>query len=86
MLNYVAALILDYLIFNSHSYWRDTTSPERCGLPQGQAIPDAATWPFATIAGSPAGSRSRSASGSPRSSPSLSGRSTGTRASASSSR
>ena len=51
MLNYVAALILDYLIFDSHSYWRDTTSPSAAVFPQGQAIPDAATWPFATIGG-----------------------------------
>ena len=87
MLNYVAALTLDYLIFNSHSYWRDTTSPSAAVFPQGQAIPDAATWPFATIGGVAAGSRSRSASASP----SLVavapvGRSTGARASASSSR
>jgi simple sugar transport system permease protein len=51
MLNYVAALILNYLIFDSHSYWRDTTSPSAAVFPQGQAIPDAATWPFATIGG-----------------------------------
>lgn len=51
MLNYVAALILNYLIFDSHSYWRDTTSPSAAVFPQGQAIPDAATWPFATISG-----------------------------------
>jgi ABC-type uncharacterized transport system permease subunit len=51
MLNYVAALILDYLIFDSHSYWRDTTSPSAAVFPQGQAIPDAAAWPFATIGG-----------------------------------
>ena len=51
MLNYVAALILDYLIFDSHSYWRDTTSPSAAVFPQGQAIPDAATWPFANLGG-----------------------------------
>ena len=51
MLNYVAALVLDYLIFDSHSYWRDTTSPSAAVFPQGQAISDAATWPFATIGG-----------------------------------
>ncbi len=49
MLNYVAGLFLNYLIFDSHSYWRDTTSPSAAVFPQGQAIPDAATWPFATI-------------------------------------
>ena len=29
MLNYVAALILNYLIFDRLSYWRDTSSPRR---------------------------------------------------------
>jgi simple sugar transport system permease protein len=51
MLNYVAGLIINYLIFDSHSYWRDTTSPSAAVFPQGQAIPDAAFWPFATIHG-----------------------------------
>jgi general nucleoside transport system permease protein len=51
MLNYAAALALNFLIFDSHSYWRDTTSPSAAVFPQGQAIPDAATWPFATIGG-----------------------------------
>ena len=51
MLNYVAALVLNYLIFDSHSYWRDTTSPSAAVFPQGKAIPDAAAWPFATIGG-----------------------------------
>ncbi len=51
MLNYVAAKVIDYLIFGSHSYWRDTTSPSADVFPQGQAIPDAALWPFATIGG-----------------------------------
>ena len=51
MLNYVAAKILEYLIFGSHSYWRDTTSPSAAVFPQGQTIPDAALWPFATLGG-----------------------------------
>ena len=51
MLNYVAGLFLNYLIFDSHSYWRDTTSPSASVFPQGQAIPDRAAWPFATIHG-----------------------------------
>ena len=51
MLNYVAAKIIEFLIFGSHSYWRDTTSPSANVFPQGEAIPDAATWPFATIGG-----------------------------------
>ena len=44
MLNYVAALVLDYLIFDAHSYWRDTsTASTRRVFPQGKALPDAAT-------------------------------------------
>ena len=35
MLNYVAALVLNYLIFDSLSYWRDT-SRDRAALPAGQ--------------------------------------------------
>jgi simple sugar transport system permease protein len=45
MLNYVAALILNYLIFDSQSYWRDTSSPEAKVFPQGKALPESATWP-----------------------------------------
>jgi simple sugar transport system permease protein len=45
MLNYVAALILNYLIFDSLSYWRDTSTPEAKVFPQGKLLPDAATWP-----------------------------------------
>jgi len=48
MLNYVAALVLNYLIFDSLSYWRDTSAT---GLvfPQGKVLADAATWPVLTI-------------------------------------
>jgi ABC-type uncharacterized transport system permease subunit len=48
MLNYVAALVLNYLIFDSLSYWRDTSAT---GLvfPQGKVLVDAATWPVTTI-------------------------------------
>jgi general nucleoside transport system permease protein len=48
MLNYVAALVLNYLIFDSLSYWRDT-SPQALVFPQGKVLVDAATWPVATI-------------------------------------
>ena len=48
MLNYVAALFLNYLIFDSLSYWRDT-SPEARVFPQGKVLPDAATWPVSTL-------------------------------------
>jgi ABC-type uncharacterized transport system permease subunit len=48
MLNYVAALVLNYLIFDSLSYWRDT-SPQGQVFPQGKALPDAAAWPVTTL-------------------------------------
>jgi len=48
MLNYIAALVLNYLIFDSLSYWRDTSAT---GLvfPQGKMLADAATWPVTTL-------------------------------------
>jgi general nucleoside transport system permease protein len=49
MLNYVAALILNFLIFDSHSYWRDTSTAEARVFPQGKQLPDAAVWPFASF-------------------------------------
>jgi simple sugar transport system permease protein len=49
MLNYVAALIIDYLIFDSESYWRDTSTPTAKVFPQGKALPDAATWPVSHV-------------------------------------
>ena len=45
MLNYVAALVLDYLIFDSHSYLRDTSGFEAQVFPQGKTLPDEAIWP-----------------------------------------
>jgi len=48
MLNYVAALFLNYLIFDSLSYWRDT-SPAARVFPQGKVLVDAATWPVLTV-------------------------------------
>jgi ABC-type uncharacterized transport system permease subunit len=45
MLNYVAGLFLTYLIFDSHSYWRDTTSASAAVFPIGKVLPDAANWP-----------------------------------------
>jgi ABC-type uncharacterized transport system permease subunit len=44
MLNYVVALFLDYLIFDSHSYLRDTSGFEASVFPQGKTLPDEATW------------------------------------------
>src|SRR5919201_841551 len=51
MLNYVAALILNYLIFDSLSYWRDTTSATGKVFPQGKSFSDAATWPLWSVSG-----------------------------------
>jgi simple sugar transport system permease protein len=51
MLNYVVALVLDYLIFDSHSYLRDTSGFQAAVFPQGKMMPDAATWPSWTLRG-----------------------------------
>jgi simple sugar transport system permease protein len=51
MLNYVVALIIDYLIFGSHSYLRDSSGFEASVFPQGKTLPDSATWPSWTIQG-----------------------------------
>jgi simple sugar transport system permease protein len=51
MLNYVVALIIDYLIFDSHSYLRDTSGFEASVFPQGKILPDAATWSSWTVHG-----------------------------------
>ncbi len=51
MLNYVAALFLEYLIFGSHSYLRDTTGFEAQVFPQGKTLPDEATWSSWTVHG-----------------------------------
>jgi simple sugar transport system permease protein len=48
MLNYCAGLLLNYLIFDSQSYWRDD-SPTGQVFPQGKMLSDAATWPVWTI-------------------------------------
>jgi simple sugar transport system permease protein len=44
MLNYIAALVLNYLIFDSLSYWRDTSATGVI-FPQGKTLADAASWP-----------------------------------------
>jgi general nucleoside transport system permease protein len=51
MLNYVVGLLLDYLIFDSHSYLRDTSGFEANVFPQGKTLPDEATWPSWAIHG-----------------------------------
>jgi general nucleoside transport system permease protein len=48
MLNYVAALVLNYLIFDSLSYWRDTSATGQV-FPQGKSLPDAASWPVSNL-------------------------------------
>jgi simple sugar transport system permease protein len=51
MLNYVVGLILTYLIFDTHSYLRDTTGFQAQVFPQGKTLPASATWPSWTIHG-----------------------------------
>jgi ABC-type uncharacterized transport system permease subunit len=46
MLNYAAAKLLEYLIYTSHSFWRDTTSPSAQVFPLGETLPAVAQWPF----------------------------------------
>ena len=48
MLNYCAALLLNYLIFDSQSYWRDDSATGQL-FPQGKTFADAATWPVWTV-------------------------------------
>jgi general nucleoside transport system permease protein len=49
MLNYVAAYLLTYLIFNTASYWRDTTGFNASVFPTSKTLPDSALWPGAVI-------------------------------------
>jgi simple sugar transport system permease protein len=49
MLNYVGALVVTYLIFDSESYWRDTSSPTAKVFPQGKPLPEAASWPVSHL-------------------------------------
>jgi ABC-type uncharacterized transport system permease subunit len=51
MLNYVAALVVNYLIFDSESYWRDTSSATARVFPQGKNLPAAASWPVSHVGG-----------------------------------
>jgi ABC-type uncharacterized transport system permease subunit len=62
MLNYVGALVINYLIFDSESYWRDTSSPTaRCSR-RGRTCPTRRAGPSHTSARS--SSRSACCSGS----------------------
>jgi general nucleoside transport system permease protein len=49
MLNYVAAYLLTYLIFNSQSYWRETEGFNAKVFPTGKPLPDNALWPAETL-------------------------------------
>jgi general nucleoside transport system permease protein len=44
MLNYVAGYLLTYLIFDSASYWRDTSTLQARAFPQGKPMPTASEW------------------------------------------
>jgi general nucleoside transport system permease protein len=48
MLNYVAALLLNYLIFDSQSFWRDDSATGQL-FPQGKMLDDSASWPTISI-------------------------------------
>src|SRR3954454_9111905 len=49
MLNYVAAYVLTYLIFNSQSYWRETKGFNATVFPTSKELPSAALWPRGTV-------------------------------------
>ena len=51
MLNYVVALVMEYLIFDSHSYLRDTSGFAANVFPQGRTLPEEATWSSWSIHG-----------------------------------
>ena len=49
MLNYVAGTLLTYLVFNSKSYWRQTTGFNAAVFPTSKQLPNSAIWPGLTI-------------------------------------
>jgi simple sugar transport system permease protein len=49
LLNYVAGLILTYLVFQSQSYWRQTKGFNATVFPTGKPLPKSAQWPGWTI-------------------------------------
>jgi ABC-type uncharacterized transport system permease subunit len=49
LLNYVAGLIITYLIFESESYWRQTKGFNATVFPTGKPLPKIAEWPTWTI-------------------------------------
>ena len=51
MLNYVGGLLITYLIFDSHSYWRELSTFTSRVFPQGKYLSPSAAWPSLQIAG-----------------------------------
>jgi general nucleoside transport system permease protein len=49
MLNYIAGNLLTYLVFNSQSYWRQTTGFNATVFPTSKTLPTSAFWPGLTI-------------------------------------
>jgi ABC-type uncharacterized transport system permease subunit len=49
LLNYVAGLVLTYLIFESQSYWRQTEGFNASVFPTGKDLPPSAIWPSWTL-------------------------------------
>jgi simple sugar transport system permease protein len=49
LLNYVAGLVLTYLIFESQSYWRQTKGFNATVFPTGKDLPKPALWPGWTL-------------------------------------
>src|SRR5213080_2579861 len=49
MLNYVAAYLLTYLVFNTNSYWRQTKGFNASVFPTSKDLPNSAVWPGATF-------------------------------------
>jgi general nucleoside transport system permease protein len=49
LLNYVAGILLTYLIFDSESYWRQTKGFNATVFPTGKQLPPSAIWPSWTI-------------------------------------
>jgi len=49
LLNYVAGLLLTYLIFESESYWRQTKGFNASVFPTGKPLPHSAIWPGWTL-------------------------------------
>ncbi|HWX08979.1 MAG TPA: ABC transporter permease [Gaiellaceae bacterium] len=49
MLNYVAGYVLTYLIFNTNSYWRQTTGFNASVFPTAKQLPNSALWPGAKL-------------------------------------